>query len=136
MLHISVLFVIIVAVVAVIMYVNKLYTKIEKAILNIENKSIHTELIVERIEDKVKQHHETYKVNSNDLYSKFAIINERFTQMGVHVATLNTKLDTKQPCQGKSSNSNSKAKNSSNTKKQKNDSTNNKPAENKLKSAK
>lgn len=136
MVHISVLFVIIVAVVAVIMYVNKLYTKIEKAILNIENKSIHTELMVERIEDKVKQHHETYKVNANDLYSKFAIINERFTQMGVHVAALNTKLDTKQPCQCKSSNSNSKAKNSSNTKKQNNDSTNKKPTENKLKSAK
>ena len=133
MVHISVLFVIIVAVVAIIMYVNKLYTKIEKAILNIENKSIHTELIVERIEDKVKQHHETYKVNANDLYSKFAIINERFTQMGVHVAALNTKLDTKQPCQCKSSNSNSKAKNSSNTKKQNNSSDKPKSAENKLK---
>lgn len=136
MLHISILFVIVVAVIAIIMYVNKLYKKVENTISNIENKIIRTELIVERIEDKVKQHHETYKVNSNDLYSKFAIINERFTQMGVHVAALNTKLDTKQPCQCKSSNSNSKAKNSSNTKKQKSDSTNNKPAENKLKSAK
>lgn len=133
MLHISVLFVIVVAVVAIIIYVNKLYEKVEKAILNIENKIIHIELIAERIEDKVKQHHETYKTNANDLYSKFAIINERFTQVRDVVANLNTKLDTKQLCQCKSSNSNSKAKNSSNTKKQNNSSDKPKSTENKLK---